>query len=97
MPRQCDIFGTQSKKAANRSHSNTKTLRRQYPNLHKKTIEIPELRMKVTALLSTKGVRTIAKYGSLSEAILRTSTATLSPEFVKLKVKLQALASKKTA
>lgn len=98
MPRQCDLFGTKSKKAANRSHSNIKTLRRQYPNLHTKTFELPELRTKVTARLSTKGLRTIAKYGSLSEALLRTTTATLSPEFARLKAKLQAISStKKTA
>lgn len=97
MARQCDMFGTKSKKAASRSHSNIKTLRRQYPNLHEKTFEIPELGTKVKALLSTKGIRTITKYGSLKEALLRTSTATLSPKFAKLKEKLQAISSKKTA
>lgn len=92
------MFGTKSKKAASRSHSNIKTLRRQDPNLHTKTFELPELGIKVAALLSTKGLRTIAKYGSLGEALLRTSTATLSPKFAKLKTKLQKQSTtKKTA
>ena len=99
MAKQCDMFGTKSKKAASRSHSNIKTLRRQLPNLHKKTLEVPELNTKVTAQLSTKAVRTITKYGSLSEALLRTSTATLSPEFTRLKARLKKAVGthKKTA
>jgi large subunit ribosomal protein L28 len=97
MAKQCELFGTKSKKAASRSHSNIKTLRRQLPNLHKKTFEIPELRKKVTVLLSTKGLRTIAKYGSLKEALLRTSTATLSPQFALLKKDLQKISSTKKA
>lgn len=93
MAKQCDLFGTKSKKAANRSHSNVKTLRRQYPNLHTKKYEIPELGKKVEALLCTKGIRTVTKYGTLREAILRTSTAQLSPKFAKLKVELQKISS----
>ncbi|PIZ93738.1 MAG: 50S ribosomal protein L28 [Candidatus Magasanikbacteria bacterium CG_4_9_14_0_2_um_filter_41_10] len=35
MARTCDICGKGSKKAASRSHSKIKTIRRQYPNLQK--------------------------------------------------------------
>ncbi len=35
MARLCDMCGRGSKRAANRSHSNIKTLRRQKPNLQK--------------------------------------------------------------
>ncbi|MBU4422033.1 50S ribosomal protein L28 [Candidatus Parcubacteria bacterium] len=39
MSRRCDICGRGSKKAASRSHSNIKTLRRQYVNLQARTID----------------------------------------------------------
>lgn len=35
MGRQCALCGKKPKKAANRSHANNKTLRRQKPNLQK--------------------------------------------------------------
>lgn len=39
MSRRCDLCGKGPKKAAYRSHSKIKTLRRQYPNLQTKTID----------------------------------------------------------
>ncbi|PIR66617.1 MAG: 50S ribosomal protein L28 [Parcubacteria group bacterium CG10_big_fil_rev_8_21_14_0_10_36_14] len=39
MSKRCDICGRGSKKAASRSHSNIKTLRRQNINLQSKTID----------------------------------------------------------
>ncbi|MFA5359120.1 MAG: 50S ribosomal protein L28 [Patescibacteria group bacterium] len=39
MARRCEICGKGPKKAASRSHSKIKTLRKQYPNLQIKTVD----------------------------------------------------------
>ena len=47
MSKRCDMCGRGSKKAASRSHSNIKTLRRQNINLQTKTID--NVKMKLCA------------------------------------------------
>ena len=47
----------------NVSHSNVKTKRRFYPNLHKKRFFIPELDKWVTLKVSSAALRTINKMG----------------------------------
>jgi len=37
---------------------------RKYPNLQKKTLYIPELKKKITLLLSTRAIKTIQKNGA---------------------------------
>ncbi|MEK7065129.1 MAG: L28 family ribosomal protein [Patescibacteria group bacterium] len=49
MSRTCSVCDKGSKKAANRSHANNKTLRRQFPNLQK-----CEGKMVCTRCLKTK-------------------------------------------
>ena len=65
MSRICKISGKRPKTGNNVSKANNKTKRRQYPNLQKKKIFIPELNRNVTIKLSTKALKTIDKYGLL--------------------------------
>ncbi len=55
MARKCDICGRGSTKDAQRSHSNIKTLKRQYINLQTKKINGKKIK------ICTKCLRTLAK------------------------------------
>ena len=63
MARICKISGKRPKIGNNVSKANNKTKRRQYPNLQKKKIFVPELNRNVTIKLSTKALKTIDRYG----------------------------------
>tara|TARA_Y100000590_G_scaffold133299_1_gene152420 strand:+ start:124 stop:363 length:240 start_codon:yes stop_codon:yes gene_type:complete len=63
MSRICKISGKRPKTGNNVSKANNKTKRKQYPNLQKKRIFVPELKRNVTIKLSTKALKTIDKYG----------------------------------
>jgi len=65
MSRICKISGKRPKTGNNVSKANNKTKRKQYPNLQKKRIFVPELNRNVTIKLSTKALKTIDKYGLL--------------------------------
>ncbi|HBB38089.1 MAG: 50S ribosomal protein L28 [Candidatus Magasanikbacteria bacterium GW2011_GWD2_43_18] len=58
MARICDLCGKGSKKAASRSHSKIKTLRRQHPNLQKMDGK----------MVCTRCMRTAAKHASKATA-----------------------------
>lgn len=47
----------------NVSHANNKTKRRFLPNLQKKRFFLPEENKWITLKVSTKGIKTISKYG----------------------------------
>ena len=63
MSRICKISGKRPKTGNNVSKANNKTKRKQYPNLQKKKIFVPELNRNVTIKLSTKALKTIDRYG----------------------------------
>lgn len=63
MSRVCDLTGKKALKGNNVSHSNIKTKRRFYPNLHTKKFYIPEEDRWVTLKVSTSALRTINKKG----------------------------------
>jgi len=63
MSRKCQITGKKPMVGYNVSHSNKKTKRRFYPNLHKKKFYIPEENRWITLKVSTHGLRIIAKKG----------------------------------
>ena len=65
MSRICKITGKRPKTGNNVSKANNKTKRKQYPNIQKKRIFIPELEKSVTLKLSVKAIKTIDKYGLL--------------------------------
>lgn len=63
MSRICDLTGKKPMVGNNVSHSNKKTKRRFYPNLHRKSFFIPELNKTVTLKVSSKALKTITKKG----------------------------------
>ena len=65
MSRICKITGKRPKTGNNVSKAHNKTKRKQYPNIQKKRIFIPELEKSVTLKLSVNAIKTIDKYGPL--------------------------------
>lgn len=63
MSRICDLTGKKALAGNHVSHSNIKTKRRFYPNLHTKKFYIPEEDRWVTLKVSTSALRTINKKG----------------------------------
>ncbi len=70
MSRVCDLTGKKALKGNNVSHSNRKTKRRFYANLHEKRFFIPETSEWITLKVSTSAIRTINKIG-ITEALNR--------------------------
>ncbi|MDP2175202.1 MAG: 50S ribosomal protein L28 [Bacteroidota bacterium] len=70
MSRVCDLSGKKALAGNNVSHSNRKTKRRFYPNLHEKRFFIPETGEWITLKVSTTTIRTINKIG-ITEALNR--------------------------
>ena len=65
MSRICKITGKRPKTGNNVSKAHNKTKRKQYPNIQKKRIFIPEFEKSVTLKLSVSAIKTIDKYGLL--------------------------------
>jgi large subunit ribosomal protein L28 len=63
MSRVCELTGKKMIVGNSVSHSNTKTKRRFYPNLHTKRFFIPEEDKWITLKVSTSALRTIDKKG----------------------------------
>ena len=68
MSKVCDLTGKRPISGNYVSHSNRKTKRRFYPNLHVKKFFMPETGEWVTLKVSASAIRTISKLG-LSEFI----------------------------
>lgn len=63
MSKICDLTGKRPMSGNNVSHSNAKTRRRFYPNLHKKRFFIPETGEWIKLKVSNHALRTINKVG----------------------------------
>ena len=63
MARFCDLSGKGPMAGNSVSHSNSKTKRKFYPNLQKKTFFIPELDRWIELKVCTSAIRTINKKG----------------------------------
>ncbi len=66
MAKVCEITGKGMITGHKVSHSNVKTKRWFYPNLHKKKFYIPEEDKWITLIVSADGIRTINKKGILN-------------------------------
>lgn len=70
MSKKCDITGKTSSVAGGYSNRvratqfNPTGKRRQYPNLQKKTVYVPEIDASFPLTISTKAIKTIAKNGA---------------------------------
>lgn len=63
MSRICEITGKKVITGNHVSHSNIKTKRKFYPNLHVKKFYVPEEDAWITLKVSAKGIKTINKKG----------------------------------
>ncbi len=61
---KCAITGKKPLTGNHVSHANNRTKRRQYPNLQKKRIYIPEEKRFVTLRVSARALKTIVKNGA---------------------------------
>jgi large subunit ribosomal protein L28 len=62
MSKVCMITGKTPLTGNNVSHSNVKSKRRQMPNLQKKTVINPATGKPVVLMVSSRGIRTLAKW-----------------------------------
>lgn len=63
MSKVCELTGKKTITGNHVSHSNKKTKRRFYPNLHKKRFYIPEMDQWISLKVSAAAIRTINKKG----------------------------------
>ncbi|MEO5910213.1 MAG: 50S ribosomal protein L28 [Pelobium sp.] len=70
MSRICDLTGKKTMVGNRVSHSNSKTKRKFYPNLHMKRFYLPDEDRWITLKVSTSAIKTINKIG-ITEAISR--------------------------
>ncbi len=61
---KCSVTGKTPLTGNHVSHANNRSKRRQYPNLQKKRIYIPEEKRFVTVRLTASAIKTIAKNGA---------------------------------
>ncbi len=65
MSRRCSVTGKRPLTGYSVSHAHNKTKKRQFPNLQRKRIFVPELGRTVRVKLSTSALRSIDKVGFL--------------------------------
>jgi len=85
MSRTCELTGKKPQSGYNVSHAKNRTKTRWIPNLQTKSFDVPKLKKAVTITLSTRALRTVAKLGGLSAAILKAKDEVLSPKLLKVK------------
>lgn len=64
----CDLTGKKPNTANNVSHANNRTKRKQFPNIQKKRVWVPEAGKWVRLNLSTRAIRTISRIGLVAFA-----------------------------
>jgi large subunit ribosomal protein L28 len=95
MSATCFIFGSKVSFGNTRSKSNIKTRRKFSPNIIIKSIFSDALNQNFKLKLSTRGLRTIYKHGSLDNFLLTTKVLSLTPEALKLRLKIKNSLKKK--
>lgn len=95
MPRVCFVTGAQTMFGHNVSHSNAKTAKTFRVNMQIKTFRSEILGKDLTVRISSRGIRTIYKHGSLDNFLATTKSSNLTQEALKLKRKIvRTLAAK---
>lgn len=85
MSNVCEITGKRRLKGHRVSHANNKTIHFQQPNIQEKRLFIPELGVRFSIKVTTKGLRTIDKHGGLSRYLLKQKPDELTPRLKKLR------------
>lgn len=89
MSATCFVFGLKVSFGNSRSKSNIKTRRKFSPNIIIKSFKSDILNQDIDLKISTRGLRTIYKHGSLDNYLLTTRLLSLTPEALKVKNKIK--------
>jgi large subunit ribosomal protein L28 len=82
---RCDLTGKKAQVGHKVSHSNVKTKRRFFPNLHSVTLISDTLGRTVRARVSTNALRTLDHRGGLDAFLLKASDDELAPKLLEFK------------
>ncbi len=97
MAQVCELTGKRPAYGNKVSHSNMKTRTRWLPNLKSKRYLIPELGQTISFLLSTRAIRTIDKFGSITVAIMKAKETDLSERAQRVRRSVAKIRAKATA
>lgn len=89
MARRCGVTGKGVMRGHNVSHANNKSGRQFLPNLQKTSVLSDALGQSIQVRLSVNAIRTIERNGGIDAYLLKVSGAKLSPEFRRLKARIQ--------
>lgn len=90
MANTCEITKKRRLKGNRVSHANNKKTHFQQPNIQTRWLYIPELNIRFKLDVSTRGLRTIDKYGGLSRYVTKQNKEKLTPRLLKLRKTLIA-------
>jgi large subunit ribosomal protein L28 len=97
MPRECFVTGAKTMFGHNVSHSNIKTAKTFKTNIHTKTFHSDVLGKYFTLHISSRGLRTIYKHGTIDNFLATTKAVNLTPEALKLKRRIVKILAVKKA
>ena len=80
MTRACDLTGKKVQFGHNVSKANNKTKRKFIPNIQSVTFRSEILNKNVRLSVATSSIRTVAKYGSIDDYLLKVKSNKLSPK-----------------
>ncbi len=89
MSRICFVTGAKTLFGHNVSHSNIKTNRNFKVNIQEKSFKSDILNVTYPVRISTRGLRTIYKHGSLDAFLLSAKAANLTAEALKIRRKVK--------
>ena len=89
MSKVCFVCGSKTSFGNQVSKSNIKTRRMYKPNLHHKHFFSEILGVSISVRVSTRGLRTIYKHGSIDAFLLTTKANNLTPDALLMKQRLR--------
>ena len=89
MSRRCGVTGKGVMAGHNVSHANNKSPRKFLPNLQRTSMLSDALGQTIRLRLSTNAIRTIERNGGLDAYLLQARGDSLSPEFRRIKARIQ--------
>jgi large subunit ribosomal protein L28 len=89
MSRRCGVTGKGVMPGHNVSHANNKSPRKFLPNLQRTSMLSDALGQMVRMRLTTNAIRTIERNGGLDSYLLKARNDSLSPEFRRIKARIQ--------
>lgn len=91
MARVCELTGTRTQSGNNVSHSQRKTKRKFYPNLHKVTLKSDALGLDFAFRITKKALKTLELQGGLDNFLKLAKPEQLSKSATKVRKKIKDL------